>query len=148
MTGAIAGVTCANGKIHHFVCVKKDGSLGHIIANFNKEDHKLAWSKGDLSGQAHLRSHIAIGCPDTTATTPRLDVVYQDPSGVIVATSRDPNTDQWSTGEFGFWSMILCESADLLASRQSTVTFEGTSLAINYHNGAAPYQWCVRCAHI
>lgn len=96
MPGAIAFVACANGKIHHFVCVKKDGSLGHIIASFNNDDD-VTWSLGDLTGQAHKQSQIAIACSNPTdEVSSELDVLYQNPSMAIVAMRRNKSTGQWS----------------------------------------------------
>ena len=100
MPGAIASVACANGKIHHFVCVKKDGTLGHVIATFDNED-KLTWSMGDLAGQAHQLSQIVINCRDKTADPPSLDVLYQNSSFAVVAMERPAGASSWSNrGEF------------------------------------------------
>ena len=102
MTGAIASVACANGKIHHFVCVKKDCSLGHIIATFDDNDN-VTWSMGDLTGQAHPKSQIAIGCPNPIEDSPSLDLIYQNPSADLVTMGRDGHTQQWSNkGESWF----------------------------------------------
>ena len=96
MTGAIASVSLDNGKIHHFVCVKKDGSLGHLIAIVDHEgDNNYTWHMGTLTGQAHQQSQISIGSPNPNDASPKLDVIYQHPSGAVVIVSRDAVTGQW-----------------------------------------------------
>jgi hypothetical protein len=95
MTGAIASVACNNGKLHHFVCIKKDGSLGHVIAFLDDED-KVTWMKGNLAGQAHPQSQIAIGCPNPTEPMPELDVLFQRRDGGLEALGRGVTAQNWS----------------------------------------------------
>lgn len=101
MTGAIASVACANGRVQHFVCVKKDGTLGHLIGTYDKDDN-LTWSLGTLRGMAHQQSRIAIGCPNPTEDFAILDVVYQNIDNAIVSTVYREATGDWEDSEFGF----------------------------------------------
>lgn len=94
MPGAIASVACANGKIHHFVCIKKDGNLGHVIGQFDT-NHNVTWFKGDLTGVAHKNSQIAIGCSNPTAESPSLDICYQAPSLAIVTKKKPVGSSSW-----------------------------------------------------
>jgi hypothetical protein len=98
MTGAIASVACANGKIHHFVCIKKDATLGHVIATFDADDN-LTWSMGNLTGQAHPQSQIAVGSPNPDDASATIDVLYQHPSGAIVSQQRNAVDQQWGDGK-------------------------------------------------
>ena len=95
MPGAIASVACANGRVHHLVCVKKDGNIGHIIAELDTNNN-VTWFKGDLTGIAHPLSQIAIGCPNPTDESPSLDVCYQAPSLAIVTKAKPAGSSSWT----------------------------------------------------
>lgn len=96
MTGAIAAVSCANGKVIHLVCVRSDATLGHLIGSYDEHDN-LTWECGILEGEAHHDSRIAIGCRDPLAEEPVLDVVYQVPFGAIATRTWDQ--DAWTDRE-------------------------------------------------
>lgn len=107
MTGAIAAVSCANSSVIHLVCVRSDGYLSHAIGAYDK-DKNLTWDHGNLKGQAHDKSRIAIGCRDATAAVPVLDIIWQTPEGDIVTQTY---------GEDGFWgdsgssfALVICPS--------------------------------------
>lgn len=98
MPGAIAAVACANGRIQHLVCVKNDGTLGHIIGTYDHDDN-LSWSLGTLKGLAHPSSRIAIGCPNPREDFPIIDVVYQNANNAIVSTVYRSATGDWEDSE-------------------------------------------------
>jgi hypothetical protein len=145
MTGAIAGVSCANGNIHHFVCVKEDGTLGHLTA-VTDEAGEIVWFNGNLSGRAHGQSRIAIGCPNPTDPSPQLDVLYQLPSGDVVRSTRNATTQQWGESESNP-PLIALLFTDLsvfsITEDQSSYVYIGTSLAVNYRNADRPFYWYV-----
>jgi hypothetical protein len=141
MPGAIASVACANGKIHHLVCIKKDGNLGHIIAQLDPNNN-VTWFKGDLTGVAHPLSQIAIGCSNPTDESPSLDICYQAPSHAIVTKSKHAGASSWSGSGESF--CIILDLADDLGNYESGQGFNkiyvGTSLSINY-TGSFIYCW-------
>jgi hypothetical protein len=100
MTGAIAAVACANGRTQHLVCVKKDGTLGHIIGTYDHDDN-LTWSLGTLEGEAHPSSRIAIGCPNPREDFPILDVVYQHKNNAIMSAAYHATSGVWEERESG-----------------------------------------------
>jgi hypothetical protein len=54
---------------------------------------------GNLTGQAHPQSQIAVGSPNPDDASATIDVLYQHPSGAIVSQQRNAVDQQWGDGK-------------------------------------------------